>query len=456
MRKSCCRLLRKAIRVTDLNAAWGTSGSRFFTILFLVLLSPALTAICLTAAEHAWDIESQTILRVFERQDLDGNDGLLLPVYEYLTVDYGRPLSDGLSFHVRGWGRHDLSGNDFYDKTGDGDFLYGYLGYQFSRGGPAVNLGRQTILTGITAEAIDGLCLQTPFSRWLTITAYGGSAAGDDGSQAGGKQRIFGGRLALNPARRISLGISYHLTRDSNLDSKTMGIDLSATLLADMIISGYSSLNTDSGSWAEHAYELAIPLGAFQVAGMYQKIEFQDMFDEQTRTSGPFRFLGRTDETLTATGGDLSWLSGSMEMGLQVKNYAYDRRSESNLYAAGFLDWAFSRHSQIILEYGRMDGDNPENRFNLARCGIKTSSVPFLSSKDILSADLMYVGYLEPIYNQKQSYSAVFSYSRRLFKDMAAMVISCDYGRDPYFDQDVEATLMIIYDGGAGSMGIRP
>ncbi len=395
-------------------------------------------------------------MRAFERRDLEEKDNLLLPVFEYLSIDYGRPLAEGITFHAQGWGRHDLSGNGDIDNTRDGNFLYGYLGYQFSKGGPEVRLGRQAIFTGVTSEAIDGLLLRTPFSRWMTLTAFSGAPAADGAETERRDQRIFGGRLGFT-LDHADMGVSFRLARNTDSeDNKKLGVDLYAMLFSDMAISGYSSLNMVSGSWAEHAYELRIPIGNVQITPMYQRIKFKDMFDEGSRTSGPFRFLGETDEILTAVGADLTWWNGPLEIGLLAKNYNYDQKSESDLYSAAFLNWASSKNTELAFECGRMDGDNPENRFLMARWGIKMHGPFLLSIKNAVSADLMYVGYDEPIYGQKQSFSSVVSYSRRLFRDRAAMVISGAYSRDPYFDRDVDATLMIIYDGGSGAVEVNP
>jgi len=59
------------------------------------------------AAEKKIDATSETILRTFERQDETNKSNRLFPVYEYLSMDYGKPLDSGFTFHAHGWGRHE-------------------------------------------------------------------------------------------------------------------------------------------------------------------------------------------------------------------------------------------------------------------------------------------------------------------------------------------------------------
>lgn len=80
----------------------------------------------------------------------------------------------------------------------------------------------------------------------------------------------------------------------------------------------------------------------------------------------------------------------------------------------------------------------------------------FTPEQGHLSGDIIYVNYNEPIYEQKDSITAVLSYSHRFFKNMFEIIISGDYGKGPYYDQDIGASLILVYDGGAGDLGVMP
>ncbi|MFZ2634372.1 MAG: hypothetical protein WA081_20115 [Desulfosalsimonadaceae bacterium] len=425
-------------------------------ILYITLILLLLSAVSVPASENQWELSSETIIRTNERQDAEGKDNRLFPVYEYLTTDYGRPLADGLTFHAHGWGRHDLSGSDVFDDGSDGELLYGYLGYTFAPGGPRVKLGRQSVFTGLMDERIDGLSLQSPFSRWMTLSVYGGAPAVDSTYDDRREQRVYGSRLGFDLGD-AETGLSFQTIQNSDPeDDKKLGVDLYALLPADIIFSGFSSLNLVSSAWAEHSYELQFMVKEINIKPMYQRVQFQDLFDEGSLKSSPFRFLGETDEVLTVAGGDVSWQRQPIEIGAQVKNYAYDQKSEANLYSAGFLNWTAEDMSEVSFECGLMNGDAPQNRFILGRTGVKVYAIPLLPEQGHLSGDIIYVNYNEPIYEQKDSITAVLSYSHRFFKNMFEIIISGDYGKGPYYDQDVGASLILVYDGGSGALGVQP
>jgi len=102
----------------------------------------------------ASDIEftSEAILRVFESETESGVRTNGVPLYEYMTLDYGDPEEQRLSFHIHGWGRLDLGDSDIYEDNFDGELLYGYLEYQFPSRALNFKLGRQHIFSGIINE----------------------------------------------------------------------------------------------------------------------------------------------------------------------------------------------------------------------------------------------------------------------------------------------------------------
>jgi hypothetical protein len=305
-------------------------------------------------------------------------------------------------------------------------------------------------------ERIDGISFKSPISRWMTFSAYGGVPAVDSTYKDRREQRVYGSRMGFNLGD-TETGVSFQTIQNSEpKNDKRIGVDLYTILPADIIFSGFSSLNLVSNAWAEHSYEIQFMVEGIKIKPMYQRIQFQDLFSEGNLKSSPFRFLGKTGEILTVTGGDLSWQEQPLEIGTQFKNYSYDKSSESNMYSAGFVNWTIGDMAELSFECGLMNGDAPQNRFILGRSAVRMYSIPFLSQSVIMSADLIYVKYEEPIYEQKDSITAVLSCSRRFFQNMFEVIISGDYSKDPYFDKDVGASLIFLYDGGSGALGVQP
>ncbi len=402
------------------------------------------------ARDSRWDLRSETIITGYNRQDDTGNESLLIPAYQYLTIDYGHALDSGLTCHVQGWGRYDLAGNDFFDEPGDGELLYGYIGYRFSPEGPDIKLGRQRVVSGYMGTMIDGLSLQTPILKWFTLSGYGGIPAFSDSDKTLKDQQIFGSRLGLSMGN-MDTGISYRIIRKTlPEDDQKLGIDLSAIFPGAIVLSGYSAMNTVSGAWAEHAYEVRIPFRNIIITPMFQQIRYTDLFGEGNRKTKPFRLLGETDEILTVAGSNASIWKGRVEIGIQLKNYSYDKQPESSFYSSTFINWNAWNKADTGFEFGLMSSDAEENRFILGRSGIEIHSIPSVFKNDKVFIDLLYVHYTAPIYNQTNEYSSIVGYSHRFLKDLMVMVISGDFSRNPYFDQDFKATVIIMYDGGAG------
>ncbi len=122
--------------------------------LYFVCAAAGLLVLALSATSGfcaGLEFTSETIIRAFEREPVSEPDGLTrgeeklaLPVYEYLGLEYGDPEAGGLSVHMYGWGRKDLSGSDYYPDDPEGELLYGYLQYAKPYSSFRHCLGRQT------------------------------------------------------------------------------------------------------------------------------------------------------------------------------------------------------------------------------------------------------------------------------------------------------------------------
>ena len=70
-------------------------------LIYLVLL--LLIPFSVSAEELEFHLEYQTIFSAFERENDKGESQQVLPIYEYMQIDYGYLESEGLSLHLHGW-----------------------------------------------------------------------------------------------------------------------------------------------------------------------------------------------------------------------------------------------------------------------------------------------------------------------------------------------------------------
>ncbi|MBW2477611.1 MAG: hypothetical protein JRE63_09855, partial [Deltaproteobacteria bacterium] len=199
-------------------------------------------------------IQSDTLLRVFERDTASEEDAMVVPGYEYLQVDVGALAEPGVSFHLYGWGRADFADNDYFDDQTAGELLYGYAQYTLATNRANLRLGRQYVFDGVANEAIDGLRLSGDLGDYFAVSAYGGQPVGLDSTDGRSGDSIFGGRLAHRLGSLYEVGLSYKtIDNDSDTAEEWLGVDVSAFLPANLSVYGYSRYNQESEGWGEHS-----------------------------------------------------------------------------------------------------------------------------------------------------------------------------------------------------------
>ncbi len=310
------------------------------------------------AAVPAWGaefkLESETLLRFFER-----NNDFVAPAYEYMRADVGDPETEGLAFHLYGWGRADLAGSNFFREDTAGELLYGYLEYTRAENNFQLKLGRQYIFEGVSNLAVDGVQVSGDITPWFSASAYAGWPVALDSEQGRSGDSAFGGRLAHHLGTLYEIGVSYRqVNNDDNLEDERVGIDLSAALPAGVNFFGQSSYNLDTEGWAEHFYELRFKIADFYLRPYFEHFRYEDYFNEDDFSANPFRFLANTGETLTIYGGDVQWVKlESWELGLRFKYYDYDERDDSSQFYSGLATWHGEDLTQAGGELGIMDGE---------------------------------------------------------------------------------------------------
>jgi hypothetical protein len=399
---------------------------------------------------HAGSLEvtSESSLALFERDTGTDSDSTLVPFYEYLGVNYTTDV-EGLSFHGYGWGRLNLGDNDYYRDESDGEFLYGYLDYRLDRTNVGMKLGRQHLFSGVANASLDGLSMRAALGTNFDLSLYGGSpvALAEDGRSG---DSILGGRISNYRSGLYELGLSYKQIRsDSSDDDEKLGLDISLNLPYTIGFSGFSSLNMQSDSWAEHSYELQARAGAFQVRYFLQLFQYDDYFSSSKESPNPFKFLAGTGEELTIIGAEVDWFGAeSYEVNVKAKNIDYDLRGDSSTYISGMVIKHLENMFQVGLELGFMAGDTSENDYLIGRAFVYWDRLPESIPVEFISTDLVLVGYGEDIYGQSNSTFISLGTGKTFLDKALALKFSLDYSKDPYFDNDFRSKLVAEYTFG--------
>ena len=395
-----------------------------------------------------FDFYSETIVSSYERSVDDTNSTQVLPVYEYLGLDYGDKELGGFSLHMYGWVRKAMSGPDYYESDPDAELLYGYVQYAKPYNRFRVNLGRQHIFSGIMNESIDGLDVETGLGSFFSARAYGGLSVTADADDFSHTPLIAGGRLAHHYGSIYEIGISYqNISTTGETARQTAGADVGLRIASWLILNGLSSYNIETRDWREHNIDASVIIGPFTIQPAYQYFQYSDYFDVENKNNTVFAFLKNSDETLAVISADVMWQPvDRLEIGVRGRNYSYAVRNEAARYYAGLMTFDLSQAgSQIGAEIGRMDGETSENIYTLFR-GFFYWQNPFnLSAAAFISGDALYVSYDAPVYGKDSSLYGSLGAGRTFLDDRLEIKLSITYSQDPYFDSDVGGLMTIKF-----------
>jgi hypothetical protein len=413
-----------------------------------ILLQTIVLAFFLAGSSSAADLsfQSETILRVFEtdvRENGDDKGKTVVPLYEYLRLDLENLSEKNLSFHAFGWGRHDFSQSNFFDKDTDGEFLYGYLQYSGSTDNLLVRVGRQYIFGVDSDSSLDGILVNTDISPWLSISAFGGQPSSLRSENGRGGDLTAGGRISLHQGNSIQFGLFYkYVANDSNRDEEEVGFDLSSYLPKGVSLSGRSRWNLVTDGWAEHSYQGLGRILGVQIRPFFEYFEYENFFNERENSADPFRFLAETEEKITTFGSDFTYpVIPSVDVGAKLKYYDYDKRDESAQYISALAVWRWELLSEWGAELGLMNGDGSENCYFLGRTYVYKTLPP-----GFVTGDFVYAHYDEEILGR--DYSVFFSLGagRNFLDDALEVKLSGDFSSDPYFDTNLRGMLNVRYN----------
>ncbi len=416
----------------------------FKLVLRLVFVTTLLLPQIVCAAQL--NFQSDTILRLLERDTATEESAAVLPIYQYIQLDIDNPDEPGLAFHLYGWGRWDTADNDYYDDSTAGELLYSYLEYSGEQAHFNARLGRQYIFEGVTNDSIDGIRVRSDLGKYFSGSVFAGLPVAYSGENGRDGDSIYGGRLA-NHTSWYDLGVSYQTVEsDSDDAGEKAGTDISVYLPLGIGLYGRSIYNVDTEDISEHSYELRFGLGPVAVRPFFQQFDYDDYFGDSTTGINPFAMLAGTEEKLTVAGAELSLPVGdSLVLVATYKNYDYDVFHDSSQYHALQATWTSEENNQIGGEAGVMSGDAAENRYYLLRAFGYWQSLPEALPLGFLSGEVVYVDYDQPIYEEDSSLFISLGCGKKFMEDALSVKLSADYSIDPYFDEDIQGMLTLSY-----------
>lgn len=418
-----------------------------FTLGVTVLAAALLTAPPSGSAADL-GITSDTIVRLYERDDSGGRQRSLLPVYEFLRFDYTVPKTPGLSFHAYGWGRANLR-DDFgnADGTADGELLYAYLDYLDPKNRDyQVRLGRQYIFEGVMRESIDGVYVKTDLVPTVTASAYAGFPVNLQDVKGVGGDWIYGARVAQGIPGRYDVALSYkHTGNDGSTDEQLLGADATLLLPANITLLGHTTWNLVTGGLGEQSYELRLPFKAFELRPFYQHYRYEDFLNRKSGGATPFLYTSQFGEQVDIAGTEAFWYPAeNIEFGARYKHYEYEKRYGSADMYTVLAAVRRKIFSEAGVEFGRVEGDIAQNRYYLGRAYVYWDVAPAF-----VTADVVYVNYddgnIWSMYRKDSAFFASVGGGSKFLDKALTVKLSLDYSQDPYFDKDYRGTLAASY-----------
>ncbi|WP_020675237.1 hypothetical protein [Geopsychrobacter electrodiphilus] len=421
------------------------AGQRLFCVLlFLVFLFPA------TAFSLSTDVQVETLFRGFERDIPTEGSSQVLPGYGYLKFNV-KDISSSLSLHGYGWGRYDMADSRYYASQSKGELLYGYVEYRKPFSSLRARLGRQHVFEGVANETLDGLWAAGALTPAFSVSGYAGFPVGLSSTNGRSGDVLVGGRVAYHRPDAFDLGVSSKFSNnDGNAADRMLGVDLTWYLPKDMTLYGFSKFNTDASSFAEHSWELQIPIDSFTFKPYLQYYNYDSYFGTGDKAALPFLNLAKSGEKLGILGLDGTWLkSENWNLGGKVKYYTYDK-NDSSQYISAVVNFVGEEHTQTGGELGYMKGEAAKNNYLLLRIYTYQDQLPAKFKVDFISADLVYALYDQKIYSKDSSLFLSLGVGKHFFDKALDVKLSGDYSVDPLYSSDVKGMLSATYYFGRG------
>ncbi len=388
-------------------------------------------------------IESETMIRYFERDTATDTDTAIVPIYEFLGIETEAEEGADLSLHLYGWGRHGTSEEYFRDDETRGELMYAYAQYASPNSAFIARLGRMHVLEGITNDTLDGARVLVNFNAFFAASAYAGQPYSLEKINGRTGDLITGGRLSHSMGALYDVGLSVkHLVNDGEVEEASTGVDFVLTPPINFFVQGTSVYNHNVGTWSEHYIFAQLFLGPLRFEPFYQKFDYEGFFETGKNTGAPFHNLTESADVLTVYGATLgAYYSDTFKLEFKGRDYSYDISNESANYYSAIVTGKPLPGLDIGLEVGRMEGDSADNRYTLFRAYAYDKIKLGFISGEFLLAD-----YDEPILGEDTSlFASLGAGVDDIFWGLSAK-LSADYSSDPYFDEDVRGLLTIAWE----------
>ncbi|MBI5666057.1 MAG: hypothetical protein HZC49_13365 [Nitrospirae bacterium] len=406
------------------------------TVAFIIILFPA------TASSLSLNGESKTYLQ--SRETSDSKD--ITPVFEYLDFtlrDIGR---EEVSFHFGGWARFKDEEDGGFAKRETGDLQYAYLSFKKKSGNAVANLGRLFISEGVALEQIDGIYKRADLKGGLGAAIFGGVPVETDFDSRKGDW-VYGGRVTHEVPGLYTTGISYLREINDNDDFREeAGFDIWLLPLDKVDILGRSSYNIRESGAMEHSYFAALgPFENFRITPAIYWADYRRYFTSQTTDAFTFPASAiNPKEQVLILGSEVSYdFTDNLFASVQYKNHDYDVSGRADYYG-GRIRYSVTGSGSAGLSTYRMYGD--EKKLRYLECRIYGSKK---FGKADLTADLFNVKYDEKVNEVKNAYAASVAAGYDFTGDIRA-VADVEYGRNPFFDEEVKVFLKFIYKFAVG------
>lgn len=357
-------------------------------------------------------------------------------LYEYLTLDTGDAIGDGMYLRVGGWGRTDLADETYGRKT-NGELQYAFFGWRAPVLNAEARLGRISLTAGVARnEVFDGLLLGSDLPAGFDVTAYGGVPVETD-ENSRSQDTLFGARISQGREGLYRLGVSYLQEQDAGKAIREeAGSDLFLAPLPLVQVTGTSLYNQTDSAWARHDYRLA--LGPFALGVRlnfgWAATDYRHFFKTPKNPAlEPTR-----DEKLDRFGGELSVPVG---LGLTLTGgytaYQYDISGDAKAYEAR-LDWA-GAVSTSGLGFRQVRGDSNLDRYRQLSAHATTAFGPLN-----VFAGAERLDYEAPINGVKSAAIGSLGLGYKAGRALEFSV-SAEYGKTPEFDREIKGLFSVLW-----------
>ncbi len=399
------------------------------------------------ADENRWTTRFETIARALERE---AADGLTLPIYEYINIDYTQPDMTGLALHLYGWGRLALNeGNDDTNNP-DGELLFGYVSYKFAESDLQAQLGRIEMFNRLSSEAFDGVRVTMPLWSFLDAEVFGGSPISKDADGIEAGSLIYGGSLTHRIDNLYHLTLGYkQVAYDTLDDGETLTVNFGFQPFSSLYFTGRSTYNLTSQGWPEHSYQLTVLAGDLSIEPYYQRFQFDDLFGEKNSVPSPFRAFADIGDVLDVVGGKIDWTASThISTGLTIEKYGHSENDINALSSQLRLLWQLSSNLQVGTDLGVVDGDTARTGYRQGRIFFHLAQIPLYGMVLYFSGDLLLANYDEAFNGEDRSIDVTGSVGSHFLNDKLELKLAAEYSENPYFLEDFRGTFILIYNIG--------